>query len=110
MEVTMSESQPTTRAAPSYAPPSTQRTSKMAVWSLVLSILWLGGLGSLAGIMLGFGARRKIPQTGERGYGLAMAGIIVGVVTLIFAIGYWVFFAMRAGGAGGGGGGGGGGY
>ncbi len=104
----MSTPQPTARAAPSHAPPSIQRTSKMAIWSLVLSILWLGGLGSLAGIMLGFAARRKIPQTGERGYGLAIAGIIVGIVTLIFAIGYWVFFAMHTGGTGGSGGGGGG--
>jgi hypothetical protein len=73
-EITMSKPQPTARAAPSYAPPSTQRTSKMPIWSLVLSILWLGGLGSLAGTILGFAARRKIPQTGERGYGLAIAG------------------------------------
>ena len=105
----MSRPQPTTRAAPSYVPP-TQRASKMAIWSLVLSILWLGGLGSLAGIMLGFAARRKIPQTGERGYGLAIAGIIVGVVTLIVAIGYWVFFARHTGHGGGGGGSGGSGY
>jgi hypothetical protein len=101
----MSNPQPTTRAAPSYAPPSTQRTSKLAIWSLVLSIVWLGGLGSLVGIILGFAARRKIPQTGERGSGLAIAGITIGVVTLIFAIGYWVFFAMHTGGAGGAGGG-----
>ena len=104
----MSRYEPATRTEPSSAPPRTQRTNKMAIWSLILSIIWLGGLGSLAGIMLGFAARRQIPQTGERGSGLAIAGIIIGVVTLIFAIGYWVFFAMHTGGAGGGGGRGGG--
>jgi hypothetical protein len=52
-ESVMSRPQPATRAAPSSAPPATHRTSKMAIWSLVLSILWLGGLGSVAGILLG---------------------------------------------------------
>ena len=84
----------------------------MAIWSLVLSILTLGGLGSLARIWLGFTARRRITETGERGHGLAIAGIIVGIVTLIFAIAYWAYIAMHTGGAGGTGGGGtgGGGY
>jgi hypothetical protein len=80
----------------------------MAIWSLVLSIITLGGAGSLAGILLGFAARRRIAQTGERGHGLAIAGIIIGVVTLVAAIAYWAVIAMHTGGAAGGGGGGGG--
>jgi hypothetical protein len=79
----------------------------MAIWSLVLSIITLGGVGSIAGIWLGTAARRRIPETGERGYGLAVAGIVVGVVTLIIAIAYWIFIAMHTGGGGGGAGGGG---
>ena len=107
----MSRPQTATEARPSYAPPA-QRTNRMAIWSLVLSILTLGGAGSIAGIWLGAVARRRILETGERGRGLAVAGIVVGVVTLIFAIAYWIFIAMHAGGmhTGGGGGGGGGGY
>jgi uncharacterized protein DUF4190 len=72
----------------------------------VLSILTLGGLGSLAGIVLGFAASRRIPLTGEPGRGLAIAGIIVGIVTLIFAIAYWAFLTMHTGGTGGSSGGG----
>ena len=102
----MSRPQPPTRAAPPSAPPATQRTSKMAIWSLVLSIINLGGLGSVAGIALGLAARSKIARTGERGHGLAIAGIIIGVVTLIAAIAYWVVIAMHTGGYSGGGGGG----
>jgi len=75
----------------------------MAIWSLVLGILTLGGLGSIAGIWLGAAARRKIAETGERGRGLALAGIIVGVITLLIAIGYWIFIAVHAGGGGTGG-------
>jgi hypothetical protein len=80
----------------------------MAIWSLVLSIITLGGAGSIAGIWLGVAARRRIPQTGERGNGLAVAGIVIGVVTLIIAIAYWIFIAMHTGGGSAGGGGGGG--
>ncbi len=86
----------------------------MAIWSLILSILTLGGAGSLAGIIMGTVARRQIAVTGERGAGLALAGIVVGVITLVAAIGYWVFLGTHMGHAGGGsgygGGGGGGGY
>jgi uncharacterized protein DUF4190 len=107
----MSRPQTATGTAPSYTPTTPQRTSRMAIWSLVLSILTLGGAGSIAGIWLGAAARRRIPETGERGNGLAVAGIVVGVVTLLIAIAYWIFIAMHTGGGGGGGtGGGGGGY
>lgn len=102
----MSGPQPATRAVPASAPPAAQRTSKGAIWSLVLSILWLGGLGSVAGILLGVSARRRIAGTGERGAGLAVAGIVVGVITLLFAVAYWAVIAVHAGGSGGGGGGG----
>lgn len=107
----MSRPEAATRAGPAPAPPRTQRTNKMAIWSLILSIIWLGGLGSVAGIALGTAARRRIAATGERGGGLAAAGIVIGVLTLLFAIAYWIFFGMHMGGyTHGGGGGGGGGY
>jgi Domain of unknown function (DUF4190) len=109
----MAKPQTATRAGPEYAQPTAERTNRMAIWSLVLSILTLGGIGSIAGIWLGLTARRRIDQTGERGRGLAIAGIIVGVITFILAIWYWVVIAKYFGGhsgGGGSGGGGGGGY
>jgi hypothetical protein len=101
----MSQTEPAANAGPTYAPPTTRRTNRMAIWSLILSILTLGGLGSIAGIVLGTAARRRIAVTGEGGSGLAMAGVIVGVITLLLAIAYWVFIAVHTGGSGGGGGG-----
>jgi uncharacterized protein DUF4190 len=103
----MSRTQPATSPGTGYAPPAGQRTSKRAVWSLVLSIISLGGVGSIAAIVLGASARRRIALTGERGAGLAMAGIVIGVVTLLLWVVYWVIVAMHGGGSGGGGGGGG---
>ena len=96
---------------PQSAASATRRFSAMAIWSLILSIITLGGIGSVAGIWLGVVARRRISVTGERGAALALAGIIVGILTLIFAVVYWAYILMHTGGGGGGGnGGGGGGY
>lgn len=100
----MSRQEAATRTGP--APQRTQRINKMAIWSLILSIVWLGGLGSVAGIALGAAARRRIAGTGERGAGAAVAGIVIGVITLLFAIAYWAFIAKHMGGSGSHGGGG----
>ncbi len=76
----------------------------MAIWSLILAILTLGGIGSLAGIVMGMAARRQVAVTGERGSGVAAGAIVVGALTLLLAISYWVFLGMHNGGSGGGGG------
>lgn len=91
---------------------ATPRTNRMAAWGLALAILTLGGVGSILGIVFGAKARNQVRLTGERGAGIALAAIIVGVVTLLFAIAYWIVIAQHFGGSnsGGGGGGGGGGY
>jgi hypothetical protein len=86
---------------------SRPRTNRLAVWSLVLAIVTLGGVGSVLGMVLGVKARRRISETGERGAGVALAGIVVGVVTLLIAIGSWIVIGRHFGGGGGGGTGGG---
>lgn len=97
----MSRSQPLTRSAPPGAPASKQRINPMAVWSLILAILTLGGLGSIAGIIMGMAARRQAAVTGDRGAGIAVAGVVIGVLTLLLAIGYWIFLGMHFSGGGG---------
>jgi hypothetical protein len=58
------------------------------VASLVLSIVTLFGLGSILGIVFGFVARRQVARSGgaEKGEGLALAGIIVGFITLALVL------------------------
>lgn len=67
-----------------YVPPRARPTTNVdAVASLVFSLLWLAGLGSIAGIILGHYAHRRIRKTGQRGDGLATAGLVLGYLGLI---------------------------
>ncbi len=62
----------------------------LAVTSLVLSIVGVCcGIGSIIGIILGFVALNQIKKTGQPGEGLAKAGIIIGVITLLIGIFFW---------------------
>jgi hypothetical protein len=70
-------------------------TNGLAIASLVCSVIGLCcGVGSIIGIVLGFIARSQIRTSGQAGDGLALAGIIVGFITLVLSIGaYFVFNA-----------------
>jgi hypothetical protein len=78
---------------PGYAPPpgpaypAAVGTNSMAIASLVCSLLgWLCGIGPILGIIFGILALGKIKQTGEGGRGLAIAGIAIGAVLIVFGI------------------------
>ncbi len=61
------------------------RTSRLAIASLVLSVLWIGGLGSLLAVIFAVVARQHLRETGpwEGGEELARAGLILGIVGLV---------------------------
>jgi len=77
--------------------PRGPRTETMAVLSLIFSsAAWLlclmygiGIIGSIAGVVVGFFARRKIRESGGllSGDGLALAGILIGLVNIGFFLG-----------------------
>ncbi|WP_370331780.1 DUF4190 domain-containing protein, partial [Mycolicibacterium hippocampi] len=74
-----------------YGAPVQQGTNNLAIWSLVASILGVCcGLGSIVGIVLGFMALSQMKQTRQAGNGLAIAGIVVGVVTLLISFGWTI--------------------
>jgi hypothetical protein len=65
------------------APPEPQErpmTNGLAVASLTAGIVWLGWLGSIAGIIFGHVALGQIKRSGgrETGAGLAVAGLVLG--------------------------------
>ena len=53
-------------------------TNGLAIASLVASLVWACGLGSVAAVVLGVMAHRQIRERGEGGSGLATAGIVLG--------------------------------
>lgn len=65
----------------------------MAIASLVCSLLGL----SLVGVILGHLAMGQIKRTGEGGHGLALAGTIIGYVSLaivLVVLALWFFAAV----------------
>ena len=69
-------------AAPKASPHDDAETSELAIASLFLSIIWLFGLGSVAGMYLGVRSLREIREADGAlgGRVLAIAGVVVGVV------------------------------
>lgn len=81
-----------------YAPPPQTTTNTMAIASLVFSVLGIvpfcGNILSIVGIVLGTVALSQIKETRQEGYGIAVAGIVVGVAMLIVGL-IWTIFALR---------------
>lgn len=71
-----------------YAAP--QKSNVLSIISMISSIagfIWiLPFLGSVAGVIMGHISLGQIKRTGEKGRGMALAGIIVGYVGLAFLL------------------------
>lgn len=80
------------------ATPAKSGTNGKAIASLVFSILG-AGIFSIIGLILGYRAKREIDESGgaQGGRGLALAGIIIGWVTLAGTI-LWAIILIAAGG------------
>lgn len=64
-------------------------TNGLAIASMVLGICWVYWIGSILALVFGYIARRQIKTNGQKGDGMAIAGIVlgwVGVATLIVVI------------------------
>jgi hypothetical protein len=70
---------PIARYSPVSQPPT---TSGLALASLVLSVVWLAGVGSVLAIVFGFMARSEIRRSNgaKSGGAMAVAGIVIGFV------------------------------
>ena len=78
--------------------PPSAGTNGLAIGSLVLSLLGLFcGIGSIVGVILGFIARGQIKRTGQGGDGMALAGIVIGIATLVISIAVYVWILSSSG-------------
>lgn len=80
-----------------YGAPAVTKTNTNAIVSLVLSCvgLFTCGLASIPGVIFGHIARSQIRERHGRedGNGLAIAGLIIGYLTIIGVIVYFLFIA-----------------
>ncbi len=87
----MSYDNPPPPPPPQYGAPmpgAVPGTNKKAIWSLVTGILGLlcCGLAGIAAIILGQSAKKEIATSGEGGSGLATAGVVIGVIALVWMV------------------------
>jgi uncharacterized membrane protein len=89
----MSDQQPPVYQPPQYAPiaPASDRYNALAIVSFVTAFFF-----SLAAIVTGHLALGQIKRTGERGRGLALAGLILGYAGIVFGILAFVLFVVLA--------------
>lgn len=74
------------------APPEQRPFSGMAITGFVFSLLWLGGLGSLAAVAVCGVALKRAKTRGQNGRGLAVAGLILGILGLLASI--WLLVVL----------------
>ena len=81
--------------AAGFAPSQSYGTNGYAIASLVLGIIWIGGLGSLLAVIFGGIARSQINRTGGRqaGGGMAMAGLVLGIVGVVLTTIWYIAIA-----------------
>jgi hypothetical protein len=80
----------------------TQSTNGMAIASLVVSLVGLvslscygvGGIIGLVGAILGHVGKRQITERGEGGSGMALAGIIIGWITVAIGVAILAFLVF----------------
>jgi hypothetical protein len=84
-------------APPDHGAPVVQRTSRLAIASLVCSLLSLVTcLGWLPGIICGHMAKSRIRRNPAlKGRGLATAGLVIGYLVLLSEVGSAAFYAWR---------------
>ncbi|MGA1837552.1 DUF4190 domain-containing protein [Herbiconiux sp. 11R-BC] len=83
-----------TEPTPAYAPAPVpaQKTNVLSIVALVLSILSF----NIIAVIIGAIALSQIKKTGESGRGLAIAGIIIGAIGVIFWIIIIIVVAVAA--------------
>jgi len=76
--------QPATPGYPTYVTSAPTRTTNgLAIASMVLGILWMYWIGSILALIFGLVARRQIKERGQSGDGMAIAGIVLGIVGIV---------------------------
>jgi Domain of unknown function (DUF4190) len=87
---------------PGYAPYDPYRqgtplgTNGWAIAGFIVSLVSLVfcGVTSIIGLILGIIAMRDTKRTGQDGFGLALAAVIIGAIPIVLWLVYWLFFVV----------------
>jgi hypothetical protein len=84
-----------------YSPP--RSTNGQAIGAFVASIvgvfLCFCGVPAIVGLVLGIVAMNETKRTGQDGYGLAVAAVVIGAIAVALFAGFWLFAALNPDGA-----------
>jgi hypothetical protein len=67
-------------------PTSWRPFSGNAIAGFVLSLLWLGGIGSIVAVLLADSAMRDVRQGTRSGRGLAVAALVLGILGILLSV------------------------
>jgi hypothetical protein len=69
-----------------------------AICSLVLSLIWVGGLGSVGAVVLGHMAKRQIADSDgqQSGNSVATAGLVIGYIGIALLLIYVIYIVVLA--------------
>jgi Domain of unknown function (DUF4190) len=85
-----------------YRPMKPPGTNGMAIAALAVSaasLVLFCGIPSFIGVILGIIAMRETKRTGQDGFGMALAGIIIGAIpTVLWLLYLFVFIGISASG------------
>ena len=87
---------------PSPPPAEPKKPSQhdgFAIASLVLGIVWIWGLGSLLAVIFGAVHMVQASREGRNASGMAIAGLILGIIGLVGAVALTIAIALAAGSA-----------
>lgn len=70
---------------PYPVPQARPQTNGTSVFAFIMALLWLGGIGSILGLIFGIVGAKECERTGEAGSGLATAAAVLGLLGTIAA-------------------------
>jgi hypothetical protein len=79
-----------------YRPMKPQGTNGWAIAALIISLVSLlfCGLTSIVGLIVGIIAMRDTKRTGQDGYGIALAAVLISSIPIVLWVLYWLFFVV----------------
>jgi hypothetical protein len=84
------------------APNAKPQNSGMAIASMVCSLVglipcfWVFQIMGLLGVIFGFVGLRQTQDNRRGGRGMAVAGLVIGIILVVACVALWIYFATHS--------------